>query len=572
TTFKFLSAALVLIFYFVFMSFKTPTPHHRMHLPKVKTPPIQFGHAVKYSISPDPEKLRRTRDAMQHTWYAYRNHAWGHDGIKPVSGKPDDSRNGWGAFIVDSSTTLALMDLWSELKLNIQHILRIDFTQAIGLVDPFETTIRYLGGMLSLIEMSDAGLIPEKVIDQDERDQLLAQAVTLAEKLGPAFDTPTGLPWPRVDFKRNIGTWVPDPGSDHDKDHEKDPNKPPSDPPSIGPARAGTNILEYHTLSKLTGDATYINNATRAWTSLVWPKKEERMRGLVEGPINILTGKVTKPHANWDGGHDSFYEYLLKASLLIPSNRHTAHYQKRFHQAATSLREHLTSRSAYEITPDIHLTQHLFLGKRLGPHLLNEQSHLACFAPATLLLATAHLRRPDLRPLARALLESCHHLATSTPSNLPPELARWMPATPPYENASFAPESSAEWAQLSKHAFWAPDPAYHLRPEYFESLFVAYRVTGEARYRDWAWEAFEAIDRRCRARYGYAGLVDVMAAGTETKTGEGKGDGEKNSGRIDLQESWWAAETVKYAFLIFGSGGMGGLDEWVFSTEGHLFR
>lgn len=42
--------------------------------------------------------------------------------------------------------------------------------------------------------------------------------------------------------------------------------------PVIGPARAGSNILENKVLSKLTGDVKYVRNATRAWAPLVWNK------------------------------------------------------------------------------------------------------------------------------------------------------------------------------------------------------------------------------------------------------------------------------------------------------------
>ena len=111
----------------------------------------------------------------------------------------------------------------------------------------------------------DAGVI--KAGNSDEKKALLQQAVNLAAKLGPAFDSPTGLPWPRVNFKTGRGI---------------DPNGRPGGTTTIGPARAGSNWLEYRTLSKLTGDARYLRNATRAWSNLVWNQHFEELPGMIE--------------------------------------------------------------------------------------------------------------------------------------------------------------------------------------------------------------------------------------------------------------------------------------------------
>jgi mannosyl-oligosaccharide alpha-1,2-mannosidase len=39
-----------------------------------------------------------------------------------------------------------------------------------------------------------------------------------------------------------------------------------------------------------------------------------------------------------------------------------------------------------------------------------------------------------------------------------------------------------------------------------------------------------------------------------------------------MQESFWAAETLKYLWLTFSDVEVASLDSWVFSTEGHPFR
>ena len=43
-----------------------------------------------------------------------------------------------------------------------------------------------------------------------------------------------------------------------------------------------------------------------------------------------------------------------------------------------------------------------------------------------------------------------------------------------------------------------------------ESLFIAYRLTGDRRYRDDGWRIFEAIEKHCRVPSGgYAAIINV---------------------------------------------------------------
>ena len=54
------------------------------------------------------------------------------------------------------------------------------------------------------------------------------------------------------------------------------------------------------------------------------------------------------------------------------------------------------------------------------------------------------------------------------------------------------------------------DARYMLRPETIESLFIAYRLTGDQRYRDHGWRIFQAIEKHCRVEGGgYATIINV---------------------------------------------------------------
>lgn len=49
-----------------------------------------------------------------------------------------------------------------------------------------------------------------------------------------------------------------------------------------------------------------------------------------------------------------------------------------------------------------------------------------------------------------------------------------------------------------------------------ESLFIAWRLTGDPQYREWGWGIFEAIEKHCRIESGgYASVLNVDALPVE---------------------------------------------------------
>lgn len=108
------------------------------------------------------------RRAFMHAWTGYKSKAWGYDEIKPISGKSSNPFNAWGATIVDSLSTLLVMNLTDEYSLARTHVRQIDFTTVLGErsaygakgqdgkeVPVFETIIRYLGGLISAYDLTD---------------------------------------------------------------------------------------------------------------------------------------------------------------------------------------------------------------------------------------------------------------------------------------------------------------------------------------------------------------------------------------------------------------------------------
>jgi len=109
---------------------------------------------------------------------------------------------------------------------------------------------------------------------------------------------------------------------------------------------------------------------------------------------------------------------------------------------------------------------------------------------------------------------------------------------------------------LEAEAGFDSDRAYILRPEVIESYFIMYRITGDSKYRDWAWDAAQAIETYGKAGpgRGYSGLRNTNL---QTPTQD------------DVQQSFFLAETLKYLYLIFSNNDLISIDEWVFNTECH---
>jgi hypothetical protein len=127
--------------------------------------------------------------------------------------------------------------------------------------------------------------------------------------------------------------------------------------------------------------------------------------------------------------------------------------------------------------------------------------------PRAVLFARRH---QDLQ-LAKELAETCVAMYTEQASGLAPETIVFKPTG----------------------TFSVRDPKYVLRPETLESLFVLWRVTGDARYRRQAWVIFEALERQCRTPAAYSGLRDVRVA-------------DKMSNWDNSMQSFFLAETLKY--------------------------
>ncbi|KAF8540423.1 glycoside hydrolase [Trichophaea hybrida] len=514
----------------------------------ISRPRVQFDFRRHGVVAANPGKAARVKGTMKDTFWRYREAAWGMDEVRPISGGTRTSRNGWAATLVDTLTTTLVMGLEKEFMLELDYVVdTLNFSHAIDLVDPFETTIRYLGALVSTVDLLDAGFTTlSKPVPQETRDALLRQAVFLADKLAPGFDSPTGMIWPRINFTEGVGCReIPGERPYPDYNHA-----------TIGPARAGSNWLENYGLSRLTGDPIYAANATKAWKPLVYNKWKEQWPGLIDAPWDIMTGTPFDEQRSWGAGHDSYYEYLIKAHILSPTDEHSTKYRDRWIQAVESTRDHLLFRGTVNSRSESYPNAPLFLHQYRSGWIVNEMGHLACFAGGNMMLGGTYLMRPDIVALGKELVETCRRTYEATATGIGPEYWHWDPAG---QVSAFTADTEWHQMQRNKTGWWVIDARWMLRPETVESYFYAYRITGEKKYQDWAWDAYTAYVRAAKADHGYAEVQDVT-----------RPPGPDNQN--DNAESFWGAETLKYLYLIFCDDKVASLDEWVFSTEAHPFR
>lgn len=172
------------------MSERYPVPTESLiTLPTAKAKPIpkiqaEFKKESAAQKADREQKLDTIKGVFKRSWSGYKEFAWLHDEVRPVTGLYKDPFAGWGATLVDALDTLWIMGLKEEFEEAVKAVGKIDFTTTSRSDIPlFETTIRYLGGFLAAYDMAGK-----------KHEILLSKAKELAEILMAAFDTPNRMP------------------------------------------------------------------------------------------------------------------------------------------------------------------------------------------------------------------------------------------------------------------------------------------------------------------------------------------------------------------------------------------
>ena len=302
------------------------------------------GATIRRQVS-QTDRAAAVRQTFQIGWDGYQQYAAGHDALTPLTNGFDDSFGGWGATAADALSTAILMENQGIVSTILDYIPTVDFTTSNDTISLFETTIRYLGGLLSGYELL-SGPFAHLATSEEAVDALLQQAVSLANTLSYAFDTPTGIPYNNLILT----------------------NRTVSGEPTNGLATIGTLVLEWTRLSDLTGNTTYAELAQKAETYLLSPSPPsgEPFPGLVGSDISILNGTFLDAQGGWIGGSDSFYEYLIK--MYVYDSAAFEQYKDRFILAADSTIANLTSHPSTR--PDL-----TFVAQYNGTELIYESEH-----------------------------------------------------------------------------------------------------------------------------------------------------------------------------------------------------
>jgi mannosidase alpha-like ER degradation enhancer 2 len=426
---------------------------------------------------PNKQKLAaEVKAEFIHAWNGYKKYAWGHDDLKPMSKTYHD----WYPqpllmTPVDSLDTMIIMGFKKEADTTREYIVQnLSFDKDIS-VQNFEITIRLLGGLLTNYQLTG-----------DKR--LLALAEDLGNRLLPVFESPTGMPYRYVNLKTGA---VRDPVSN--------------------PAETGTLLIEFGTLSKLTGKPVFYDKAKRA---LVETYKRRSAIGLVGEWINVETGKWTNTDSHISGAIDSYYEYLLKCWRLFGDRE----CRDMWLDSNRAIQKYLAD------TQMVGATAELWYGHadmNTGARTKTTYGALDAFFPAVLAMAG------DLKRAGQLQQSS---------------LKMWN-------------QHGIEPEEFDYQTYKVVSAGYPLRPEIVESTYYLYHYTRDPKYLRMGEKLWRDFVKHCRTDEGYAALKSVV---TKEKS--------------DAMQSFLFAETFKYFYLLFAPPRTLNFNQVTFNTEAHPIK
>lgn len=450
-------------------------------------------------------------------------------------------------------------------------------------VQVFETVIRGVGGLLSahlfaVGELPITGYAPPPAPSHPDEQQtpilwsnrfvydgqLLRLALDLATRLLPAFYTATGMPYPRVNLRHGIPFYVNSPlhGSDNSEANGGGSGQRASGPIEITEtcsAGAGSLVLEFTVLSRLTGDPRFEQLAKRAFWA-VWYRRSDI--GLIGAGVDAEQGRWIGAYSVIGAGADSFFEYALKTHILL-----SGHDLPNRTLAARPPAHHLLPIWTQDDTTGVQMALDWHDPNAIFPVLSDAEN-----APESFLEAW-HLAHAAIKRHLYSDREHPHYVNVNLWTGS--LAAQWIDSLGAYYSGLLTLAGELEEAietNLLYTAVWAKYAAlperwsvkdrtvegglgwWPLRPEFIESVYHIYRATKDPWYLYVGEMVQRDITRRCWTECGWAGLQNVLS-------------GEMS----DRMESFFLGETAKYMYLLYDDRHpLNSLDAaYVFTTEGH---
>lgn len=454
-------------------------------------PPVQHAFTGYVHDATTRRRQRAVRDAFVRSWDSYKKYAWFQDELTPVSGGGKTTFGGWAATLVDSLDTLWIMDLTDEFHDAAAAAAQLDWANTTETAaNVFETTIRYLGGLLGAYDLS-------------REPALLEKAQELGNMLYMAFDTPNRMPgfWMNFDDAKN--------GRQTAGTHD----------PSASPCSLS---LEFTRLALLTGDAKFYDAIGRITDFLERTQSQSKLPGIWPKLINFKDQTVGEESSFTMGAlADSLYEYLPKMSALLGGRVQLPGYEKMYRAAMAAAKEHLLLRPMVS-KDDKEGKDVLFIGDAYvnsgSVERVPDGQHLSCFAGGMFGLGGKLFDIPDHVAIGERLARGCAWAYNAFPTGLMPEIFT-IAACESIDGPCPEKRGKEDGGKKLKKGFkGVRDPRYILRPEAIESIFLLYRMTGKEDLRDLAWRMFESVMKATKTPLGYSAIADVTVEGETTKT------------------------------------------------------
>lgn len=430
------------------------------------------GKVAKFTDEMKADMCVKIKAAAQHGWQGYKQYAWEADDLKPLT-KTSGLwyKHSMLMTAVDAFDTFLMLGLTKEANEAKELILSKLSFDVDNEVQVFEVTIRILAGLITAYEM-------------DGNSKFLVLATDLADRMMPAFNTSTGMPYRYVHLQT-------------EKVRDSLNN----------PAEIGSLMMEFGQLSKITGNKKYYNAAKKAILSVY--RKRSKL-DLVGEQINVMNGKWVSTQTHISGYIDSYYECLYKSWLLFGDQDFKTAFNK--HNAA--IKKWLIDK-----TDNGWFLRHadMYTGKETATtYGALDAFYAGLCAYAGDVETAKHIQEANMHMWVRF--------------NLEPEKYNYR--TDSIINAY-----------------------YILRPENIESCFYLFRATDHYEYLWMAKLMTDDILAHCKTETAFAGLKDV-------RTFE----------HVNSMESFFFAETLKYAYLVFAPATAADMQKIVFNTEAHPFK
>ena len=335
-------------------------------------------------------------------------------------------------------------------------------------------------------------------------------------------------------------------------------------------AEIGSLSLEFTRLSQVSGNPKFYDAIQRITETFRVQQQMTKLPGMWPVVFDAMHGDSTMwGEFSLGAMSDSLYEYLPKQYLLLGGLRDE--YKKMYVDAIKTAKQKLFFRPMTPGNEDILVSSTLSVHEN-GIIENADGQHLVCFAGGMLGIGAKIFGLSEDLEIAQKLTRGCIWAYKAVPQGIMPETytmircgdecvwneTRWKEAAfVRAVNFEGDADQFVVETRLPPGFIDIPNPSYILRPEAIESVFILYRITGDADLLKSAWSMFQAIEKHTRTEIAHASLADVT---------------QPEPSQMDKMESFWTAETLKYFYLTFSEPNFISLDDYVFNTEAHPFR